>query len=913
MKKARQAQEIVDLPFPIGGLDETRPYAEQRRTTTASVQNVRPFDCATGRRRGARRPGMSKYLADQIASAEIQCIDAAVLPRGAAVGSGTMLTTAAGANYVRIYSTVSGVATNSYESAVFDTANTIGKYDEDNNAYIACDNSGTVVVRRVSPQFFTHTQHSWSSAGVNPGSSYRLCGLAVSDGVVYVYMAGTAVSAIYRLDAVTGEVIGSGAWMTHNDGLNVVTLGNGSRNMMAIGGGLIGVLGKDGTNNLVIQLINIANRSISYSTAIIAGYDPFNGSCVALNICSDSGANFYVAALTSNGAGSYHSRTRKVKWDGTVVWTKTDSASPSGTAIGIRDCSYDEDGGRLGVVGLSIHGTGNSFQTLNPDTGAFAAGSDPYGAGTWERIAADTYTDPTGADTDLGPGFVLRRAAGANDIARLKKTLATHWQAYSGVNATGFISATSVAPAATSSQGNVRLQRLLAIADGTLYRFDSGDSDKIKSGFSAASAAATAFAPATVVWGSKLAFTVFFADGYSYPMYNFSTNTTDTLEAYMPRVSPSRTDTAPVDANGRRCRLIETWRGRLVMAGMLSDPQNWFMSKVGDATTWAYDEVSSLAAVSGSLSAALQVGDIINGMVPCGDNILIFLCDHSIWRMTGDPLDGGVVTQVSDITGGAWGRAWCKDAQGNVYFFGSRGSVWRMAPDGEPQRISTAIDASRLAGIDLSTHLIRMAWDDRWRGIHLFVTPYDSTEPTVNYWWDADTQVRQTIDIVKTPGSWWPDVFANVSHNPLAVYAFDGDGSDGRVILMGGRDGYIRQFDNTAESDDAYPIESELLIGPIQDKDQAFILTDVRATMGTESAGATLGVRAAVGTQAAFESADKYTGTLVAGQNKSRAVRVRGTSAFIRIYSNEIAAPWSLEGMQAVVEMRPGVVASRTG
>jgi len=133
------------------------------------------------------------------------------------------------------------------------------------------------------------------------------------------------------------------------------------------------------------------------------------------------------------------------------------------------------------------------------------------------------------------------------------------------------------------------------------------------------------------------------------------------------------------------------------------------------------------------------------------------------------------------------------------------------------------------------------------------------------------------------------------------------------VILMGGRDGYIRQFDNTAESDDAYPIESELLIGPIQDKDQAFILTDVRATMGTESAGATLGVRAAVGTQAAFESADKYTGTLVAGQNKSRAVRVRGTSAFIRIYSNEIAAPWSLEGMQAVVEMRPGVVASRTG
>jgi hypothetical protein len=840
---------------------------------------------------------MSKYLTDQIADAEIQCIDAAVLPRGAAVGTGAILTPAAATDYCRIYTTVSGSSSVSFESAQLSSANSIGKYDEDNNAYIASDSSGTVTLKRISPQFF----QSWSNTNVAPGSSYRLCGLAASDGVVYVYMAGTAVSAIYRLDAVTGDIIGSGAWMTHNDGLNVVTLGNGSRNMMAIGGGLIGVLGKDGSNNLVIQLINIASRSISHSTAIIAGYDPFNGSCVALNICADSGANFYVAALTYDGSANYHSRFRKVKWDGTSVWTVTDSASPSGTIKGVYDLTYDEDGARLAVVGAAINGTTNSFYTINPDTGAYVAGSQPYARTTWSRVASD------------GNGqFALKRsAAGANDIALLSSALATVWQASSGASTDGFISSTNVAPAAVSTQANIRLQRLLAVANGSLYRFDSGDSDLIKSGFSAASSTATAFAPATVVWSTKLGFNVYFADGYSYPTYNYAYNTTDTLEAYMTRVG--KTDAAPVDANGRRCRLVETWRGRLVLSGMLSDPQNWYMSKVGDSTEWDYSPAtpSALDPVSGSTALALQVGDIINGMVPCGDNILIFLCDHSIWRMTGDPLDGGVVTQVSDITGGAWGRAWCKDAQGNVYFFGSRGSVWRMAPDGEPQRISTAIDASQLANIDLSTHLIRMAWDDRWRGIHLFVTPYDGSEPTVNYWWDADTQVRQTIDIVKTPGSWWPDVFANVDHNPLAVYAFDGDGSDGRVILMGGRDGYIRQFDNTGTSDDAYPIASELLIGPIQDKDQAFLVTDVRVSMGSESAVASLGVRAATGTQTAFESSDRYTTNLVAGVNPSKAVRLRGTSAFVRIYSNQIALPWSFESMQAVVEMRPGVVASR--
>jgi len=903
MKQSRQAQEIVDLPFPIGGLDETRPFAEQRRTTTASVQNVRPFDCVTGRRRGARRPGMSKYLTDQIADAEIQCIDAAVLPRGAAVGTGTIVTNhTATDKFAAVTTNQAGTAAVvSYTSGTQTGSSMVAKFDEDNNYYVASDSSGTVTITSRGTDLSTTTTpaNRWSNTNVAPGSSYRLCGLAASDGVVYVYMAGTAVSAIYRLNAVTGELIGSGAWMTQNDSLALVPVGYGSRNMMAISSGVLAIVGKNGSYDCLIQQIDVATRTITHETSITQGYGPFNGSLVSLNICADAGANFYVACISSDGT-NYQSRLRKIKWDGTVVWLNTDTASPTTNIQGVYDCTFDGEGNRLGVVGTAIAGGSTSFAVANPDTGAYSSGSQPYTRTAWHRIASD------------GNGrFVLRRSGGSSDLALLNSSLGTVWEATTSANTQGFLASTNVAPAATSSQGNIRLQRLLAVSNGDLYRFDSGDSDLIKSGFSAASSSATSFAPATVVWGAKLGFTLFFADGYSYPMYNFSTNTTDTLEAYMPRVSSGRTDEAPVDDNGRRCRLIETWRGRLVMSGMLSDPQSWFMSKVGDGTTWLYSETGSLAAVSGAVSSALQVGDIINGMVPCGDNILIFLCDHSIWRMTGDPLDGGVVTQVSDITGGAWGRAWCKDAQGNVYFFGSRGSVWRMAPDGEPQRISTAIDASRLAEIDLSTHLIRMAWDDRWRGIHLFVTPYDDAEATVNYWWDADTQVRQTIDIVKTPGSWWPDVFANVDHNPLAVYAFDGDGSDGRVILMGGRDGYIRQFDNNAKSDDATKITSELLIGPIQDKDQAFLMTDVRVTMGSESAVASLGVRAAVGTQTAFNSSDKYTSSLTAGVNNSKAVRLRGTSAFVRIYSNEIALPWSFESMQAVVEMRPGVVASR--
>ena len=128
---------------------------------------------------------------------------------------------------------------------------------------------------------------------------------------------------------------------------------------------------------------------------------------------------------------------------------------------------------------------------------------------------------------------------------------------------------------------------------------------------------------------------------------------------------------------------------------------------------------------------------------------------------------------------------------------------------------------------------------------------------------------------------------------------------------MGGRDGRIRAFDNEATSDDNTPIESELFIGPLQDKDQAFVMTDLRMTLGSESAKATWGVRAGQFAQDALNAEDTYTGTIRAGQNPSQALRVRGKSAFVRLSSNEIAAPWSLEQVQAVVELKQGVVASR--
>lgn len=912
----QMAMQTAPIPFPSLGVDDNAPFDLQRQGTTPIAFNVRPYDAATGRRRGGRRAGYSKFIDDYLEQGEsVQNIIAVALPRGAAVPTGDVFTVGTTTSKALIFPTGGGSGVATFVSAALSTTNTIGKFDEDNNSYVASDSTGTIQVSRVPTNHTTATTlgsaPSWQNTNVAPGASYRLCGMVASGGIVYVYCAGTAVSALYRLHSTTGALIDSGPWMTHTDGLPVVSLGNGSRNMMAVSSGLLGVIGTVGANPLAITLIDLNTKTINHTVALSVGYGPFNGFLQHLNICADYGANFYVAALTSDdGVTNFHSRIHRVHWDGTLV-TKTDSASPSGTIKGIYDVSFDPLGnsgaGLLGVVGNAINGTTNSFQNLTPETLVTAGGFQPYSRSIWARIAAD----------GLG-SYVLRRAAANTDVAKITVSTYTttddNWNFDSGANATGWISSTSVVPAALSGTGSLRSIRLLNVVNGNLYRADSGYSDLIKRGFCSGASSSTAFAPATTVFSAIINFDVIYADGNAYPLYDYSTNLVSDLDTAI-AASPNSSHPAPKDVNGRRCRLVETWGGRLVFARLDSNPSVWFMSAIGDATNWNYSATAGAdIAASQSNALALQPGDIINGTVPCGDNILIFLCQGSIWRLTGNPMDGGILTQVSDVIGGAFGRAWCKDPQGNVYFFGSDKGVYRMAPDGAPQRISTAVDTSRLSLIDLNTFQISMVWDDRFRGINIWVTPYDETVATKNYWWDSDTPAKATFQIIKTPGSWWPDVCANLNHNPLAVYSYTTDDASGRVTLIGTRDGRLLKIDNDAHSDDGTAIESEVWIGPFHDKEgNQFTLTDIRTVMGENSSDVSWEIYTGSSVEAALAANpwNPTPGTFVAGRNRSQAIRANDFVLFVRLFSSLKKPVWTIDAMKVDMQVSHGLVPRR--
>lgn len=58
--------KLIEVPFPLKGLDLSAPAGRQPEGTTGDCLNVRPQDVYQGRQRGGQRPGVSKYIAAQV-------------------------------------------------------------------------------------------------------------------------------------------------------------------------------------------------------------------------------------------------------------------------------------------------------------------------------------------------------------------------------------------------------------------------------------------------------------------------------------------------------------------------------------------------------------------------------------------------------------------------------------------------------------------------------------------------------------------------------------------------------------------------------------------------------------------------------------------------------------------------------
>jgi hypothetical protein len=253
-----------------------------------------------------------------------------------------------------------------------------------------------------------------------------------------------------------------------------------------------------------------------------------------------------------------------------------------------------------------------------------------------------------------------------------------------------------------------------------------------------------------------------------------------------------------------RYTLAASWRGRLVLGNDIQNPQNFAMSKAGDPTNWDYTGTSPARAFAGNASTAGLIGDPITALIPASDDIFLIGGDHHLWRVLGDPADGGSINVVSDAIGVLGANAWTKSPEGIIYFVGTTG-LFRVSPTGgTPELLSSHTYNQFFGAINRKSQYVTLAWDRDRLGCHIFVTPIAST---------GTAGTHLFFDIRE--GGFWPQQYPD-SHGPISAAIYDGDNPTDRYVMLGGRTGFVQILSNTNRRDDSTPISCYLKLGPIQ-------------------------------------------------------------------------------------------------
>lgn len=438
-------------------------------------------------------------------------------------------------------------------------------------------------------------------------------------------------------------------------------------------------------------------------------------------------------------------------------------------------------------------------------------------------------------------------------------------------------------PVQTSPSG--RVVTLVAVSQGNVYYAVAGATTWTLATNNSASTPPLNFSG--LMQSSPLNQKLWFADGVHARYYDAATNTVETWTA--------SAGTLPIDADLNRPTLIATWRGRIIQSGLLLDPQNIFMSAVGDPRDWDYSPASITPTQAVALNVAPTgiVGDVITGIIPYTDDLLIILTDHQIHILRGDPMAGGQIDLVSDAIGGAFGQAWCKDPAGNVYFVSNTTGIFSMVPGQQPIRISQAINQV-LQDINTGTHTFRLIWNDRFQGVHVFAST--TAAPPVSLAYDTHLFWEQRS------GAWWIDRYSNPNHNPLCCVTFDGNLPTDRTALIGSWDGYVRAVDHQATDDDGYNIESRVAIGPLDTKDLDEIMyKDHQTVLGDTSGEVNYAVYVGRSAEAALNNTPVSTGTFAAGRNYTKPVRRAGHALYLVISSTNA---WALEQIRVLISTK---------
>lgn len=366
---------------------------------------------------------------------------------------------------------------------------------------------------------------------------------------------------------------------------------------------------------------------------------------------------------------------------------------------------------------------------------------------------------------------------------------------------------------ATPNNDPPRLHAHLAVAGGTVTRFD-GPSLAVPTGGTAA-LSATAYIH-SVAAGQKL----YYADGATYKVFDPKLNEVTDWEAERGEIPP-------------RCRIAEFWRGRNILCG--DGTGAVFGSRVLKPNDWDR-EPPVPTPVQAFEFAKSQVGDVpdsVTAFMPYNDDLATIGGDHSLYSLRGDPMAGGQLDLRSDVTGMAFGRPWARDATGAGWFIGSRGGLFRQAnPLALPERVSLMKIERRLQEIDFATYYFRLAYDPQREGVWIMQLPFGTLDVA---------RIETYFYEIKTD-AFWADFIDEQEKQVTALHVIDGDGPSDRRILTGHGDGWVRYIDDANTTDDGTAIQASIVMGPYKGQVEGYEIRVTKLGMvlaSTQSGGAT--------------------------------------------------------------------------
>lgn len=682
------------------------------------------------------------------------------------------------------------------------------------------------------------------------------------------------------------------------------------------------------------------SKRVDISTPLVA-FDALATGCVPLRMAVREDGVVYITGqdgtTTANGTGTITFICR--------VNPNADTPTTFAPATWVYTSTATDQGGMGGGIALAPKNSLGQFMfyTYGPvgtvgtdtnhirrviDTGVAAAFT---GTDTWEQalgvnpLQNPITTKPLRIDTDVDGNLYISPLSTSGDIVRIYAVAdGTELGSFDestadGANGGGQIAISKEAKPVGSAEEEVELvfygtiqavtgslaffcNRMLTVTQGSgsmrsLVTLGVSNGDIVK--FSTASAAAatggSGVLDTSAPFVQSVAFGLFayFTDGKNYFKYSI---VDDAVTAW---ISTTSSLIPP------RCRLLETWRGRVLLGRDPEDPQLWHASAVGDANNWDNFPPTPVVtqAISGINAKAGKMPDIVNSIVPWDDDLCLFGGDKSIWRLTGDPLAGGQFDLVSDETGMAFGRCWTKDpVGGRLFFAGSRGGVYMMERNSLPVRISVRWIERRLQDdVDYSQYYLRLVWNYRDEGLHVFQCPFLGNGGTIvkHWFWDAK-------HAAEVGGGWWEDQFGSTALGtelqPTSVLVVDGDTASDRKLLFGCEDGRVRVWDETRVDDRLtsstdYPIVWKLVLGPILPANQPIEYKFRRFTAVLASDQSGCGYKFSGQDHGDTVGPTLYSGSLNAGRNASSPAIIRASNMYLTLTNSMLGQRCAVESM----------------